>query len=126
MSKKRKRKFRIVRREVGQVILNVRNFFELEAASNQRIGLQNMTWRIELAMNVGRNIVLRVKSQDDVEELPGMEYVEKRKRNSTVPAMFVTYVHQAIRNCIAEKKHSVYHRSNTNFLSTLNLEHDWI
>ena len=104
MGEKRKRDHRIMRRDAAQIVLNVRRFFELEAAAKKRIGLHQITRRVMEAKNLGRCIVVQIQSQEDVDLLPKNDYVENRKKLSQIPAVLFTHVRQAIRFNITEKK----------------------
>ena len=87
-----KREMRIVRRDAGQIILYIRNFFEEEAASRKRLGLQNITQRVMIATNVGWVTASTIRTQRHVDVLPAATFTETRIRKTKISDEFVVKI----------------------------------
>lgn len=83
--RKKRRQHRIVSRCVGQIILNVRDFFIKEFFRNARIDVVQVTDRVLQATKMGRNIICKLNTQANVDNLLEFDTMEKHTRGMAVP-----------------------------------------
>ena len=94
----------IVRRDAGQIILNIRNSFDEEAVSSKRLGLQNITQRVMMATNAGWVTASAIRTQRDVDLLPAATFTVTRIRKTKISDEFAVKIRQALRYCITVNK----------------------
>ena len=101
---KRRRQFRRVTWETGQLLLNVRNFFEKEAERGRKIHARDLTKRLMQATKFGRNTVSSYTTQSDVDKLKNLSQPERRERISKISTEFVPLIRHSIRYMLTDAK----------------------
>ena len=98
---KRIRKFD---RSHAEIILRVRQFFEMEKSQKKRICVNRVVERTVAATGANHNIVSRIRSQEDIESWQyhcgdSLKYEKK----SSVPESFRSIVRMIVRDLFLEK-----------------------
>jgi len=94
--KRRTRHVRKLSKAIGQIVLNVKTFFQKEKRRGRFINLKKVTQRVMLATGVGRNTVCKLSTQKYVDQLQ-VKPKDKRTRNMTVDDAFVSLIRKALR-----------------------------
>ncbi len=81
-------------KSMAQMVLEVRTLFKKEKQEGcLSIGISNELKMTTAATNIGRNIVSKIRAQDDVDTWHIEDnYVEERNRELSVPAHFASLV----------------------------------
>ncbi len=85
-------------KSMAQMVLDVRTLFKKEKQERRlSIGISDELKRTTAATNIGRNIVSKIRTQDDVDTWHIEDnYVEERNRELSVPAHFASLVRAVV------------------------------
>ena len=91
------RRPRKITKDVAQILLNVRAFFEEEKANRQRIGVDRAVERAPAATGFCRAVVCRLTNEDDLESRsPGLSGLESRARPRCIPPRLAEEIRLAV------------------------------
>ena len=95
---------RVATKSHVELILRVKQYFEMERSKARRINLNHVLQRTMEATGFGRTICSKIKTEQDVIDWPHEDGMKvKCTRESSVPNSYISIVRQVVRDILLEK-----------------------